>query len=214
MPQFNSPLSFEKANRLIDVLNLSGDAVVLDAGCGEGEFLIRLIEATGANGVGIDVDPACIAVAICIGASHAFGEGRQAYPNAIEALTRFIRPGGQILIGECYWKQPPDPDYLKTIGDPVGVYNDHQENVTLPEASGLLPVYAAVSSEDEWDDFEWRHSMRIEQTATRNPDDHEAVTRAKENREWRNAYLQWGRATMGFGFYIFRKQLRTSLLRW
>jgi ubiquinone/menaquinone biosynthesis C-methylase UbiE len=235
---FNNPISSEKADRLISVLGVPANACALDAGCGLGEFLIRVVELTGANGIGIDSDSACIHSArenaagriteesyefregdiqleplesnsfdlvICIGSTHAFGAGEAAYPNTIQSLSRIVRPGGLILVGEGYWKQPPDPEYLELIGEPVGVYRNHAENISFAEQHGLVPLYATVSNDDEWDDFEWSHKMNIERQATLQPDDPSTIEKLKRSREWRNGYLRWGRSTMGFGFYLFVK---------
>jgi ubiquinone/menaquinone biosynthesis C-methylase UbiE len=238
MSLFNSPLSLEKADRLIALLSLSEGARVLDVGCGRGEFLIRLIEASRANGLGIDRDAACISaarasaagrisevphefregdvqretpgegsfdLAICIGSTHALGSGEAAYPNTLQTLIRLLRPGGQMLIGECYWKQTPAAAYLQLIGEPVGIYRDHAENVSIAEGHGLVPLYATVSNDDEWDHFEWSHRMKLERQAALHPDDPTMAERVKRSRAWRDGYLRWGRSTMGFGFYLFLK---------
>ncbi|MEM7799822.1 MAG: class I SAM-dependent methyltransferase [Chloroflexota bacterium] len=237
---FNCPLSLEKAARLIDAMALTDKNRVLDAGCGRGEFLIRLIEATNARGLGIDIDADLIRAAeieaakrlspdtigflaedvknaslknetfdaaICLGSTHAFGDGYAAYPNAVNALTNLVRPGGQILIGEGYWKQTPAQEYVELLGEPVGIYHDHHKNMAIAEQSGLIPLYAAVSNEDEWDHFEWSHRMRFERMAAENPDDPAASEKLSASRRWHAGYLRWGRSTMGFGFYLFMKPL-------
>lgn len=149
-------------------------------------------------------------LAMCIGATHAFDAGRHAYPATIEQLSRLVRPGGSLLIGEGYWKQPPEDEYLKLIGDPVGIYRSHQENITLGEQHGLITLYAIVSSEDEWDHFEWSHAIRIERQAAAAQDDPETTAKLQRSREWRRGYLRWGRSTMGFGFYLFQKPMPVS----
>lgn len=166
---FNSPISSEKADRLVQLLELRPGSCALDAGCGTGEFLLRVVAHHEVNGVGVDRDSRCIAAAqanaadrglasrcefraadvsvmeagsgafdpgICIGATHAFGAGDAAYPNTIERLKHFVLAGGYVLIGESYWKQEPPPEYLKLLGDPVGIYRDHAGNISFAEERG------------------------------------------------------------------------------
>ncbi|MEM1211697.1 MAG: methyltransferase domain-containing protein [Planctomycetota bacterium] len=237
-PLFNIPISPEKADRLIEMLDLAPSSHVLDVGCGRGEFLLRVIEATGASGLGVDIDAGEIRrarqsaservgearcefreaniqqeqladesfdLAVCLGSTHAFGMGEPAYANAIEAMTRLVKPGGQLLIGESYWKQTPSPEYLALIGDPVGVYRDHAANVSFVEERGLVAMYAATSSEDEWDHFEWSHRLMAERRGIAAPGDPQVAHGIQHSRRWLDGYLRWGRSTMGFGFYLFTK---------
>ena len=237
MMLFNAPLSNEKADQLIQLLALPQDGQVLDVGCGRGEFLIRLIEATGARGLGIDREQSLISAArasaadripaaslefrgadmqqesfkentfdgaLCIGSTHAFGDGDTAYPNTLSQLSHMVRPGGLILIGEGYWKQPPAAEYLSLIGEPLGIYRDHAANIHFAEARGLTPMYATVSNMDEWDHFEWSHKMEIEREAAEDPVNQALAKKLEWSRIWRNGYLRWGRSTMGFGYYLFR----------
>jgi SAM-dependent methyltransferase len=142
--------------------------------------------------------------AICLGSTHAFGLGQGAYEYALAGLMQLVVPGGLILVGEPYWKQPPTPEYLSLLGEPVGIYRDHLENVLFAEERGLVPLYAAVSSDDEWDDFEWAHRRRHEESAAAAPKTAQAREDLLRSRRWRDGYLRWGRSTMGFGCYVFR----------
>src|SRR3990172_11907914 len=56
-----NPTSEGKLARLLDLLRLPAQARVVDIACGKGEFLIRLAEAYGIRGIGIDISPFCIA---------------------------------------------------------------------------------------------------------------------------------------------------------
>jgi SAM-dependent methyltransferase len=234
---FNNPIGSAKADQLVQLLELQPGNRAFDAGCGTGEFLLRVVAGYSAHGIGVDRDPQCIAAAresaaargltsrcefrtadvnevaaepgefdlgICIGSTHAFGAGETAYPNTITRLSKAVRPGGLILIGEGYWKREPAAEYLKLIGDPVGIYHDHAGNISFAEARGLLPLYATVGNEDEWDHFEWSHQLKIRRWAEANPNDPTLDARLKRGSQWRDGYLRWGRSTMGFGMYLFR----------
>ncbi|MBN1406611.1 MAG: class I SAM-dependent methyltransferase [Calditrichaceae bacterium] len=58
-----NPTSGEKLTRLVALLRLPSGAQVVDIACGKGEFLIRLAETYGAQGIGIDISPFHIAEA-------------------------------------------------------------------------------------------------------------------------------------------------------
>jgi SAM-dependent methyltransferase len=234
---FNNPIGSEKADRLVRMLPVRAGSSALDAGCGNGEFLLRVVAHHQIDGVGVDQSPRCIGTSrdnaaarglasrcrfhagdvkdfivepgafdlgICVGSTHAFGEGERAYPETIERLSEWVRPGGYVLIGEGYWKQPPAADYLKLIGDPPGIYRDHAGNIAFAEDRGLIATYATVSSDDEWDDFEWSYYMQVRREAEANADAEDRAARLARARQWRDGYLRWGRATLGFGMYVFQ----------
>lgn len=46
--------------------------------------------------------------------------------------------------------------------------------------------------------------MKVRSEAETNPDDPTLAARLKRIILWRDGYLRWGRATMGFGLYLFR----------
>lgn len=52
-----NPFSEEKLDRLVGLLRLSAGAAVVDIGSGKGELLIRLAEAYGVSGLGIELSP-------------------------------------------------------------------------------------------------------------------------------------------------------------
>ncbi|MCX6117982.1 MAG: class I SAM-dependent methyltransferase [Proteobacteria bacterium] len=141
---------------------------------------------------------------VCIGSTHAFSSGEPAYCETLKGLSKLVKINGLILVGEGYWKRPPVRDYLDFIGEPVGVYRSHLENVELASQFGLNPLYATTSNDDEWDDFEWKHRIRKEMDAVDSGNEQKQKA-LNFTREWTRAYLRWGRGTMGFGFYLFSK---------
>jgi SAM-dependent methyltransferase len=162
------------------------------------------VEFRAEDAAGLDLRTPRYDRAICLGSTHAFALGQGAYERAIDCLMQLVVSGGLILVGEPFWKQPPTPEYLSLLGEPVGIYRDHLENVLFAERKGLVPLYAGASSEEEWDDFEWAHRRRQEERAASGPQTAQAREDLLQSRRWRDGYLRWGRSTMGFGCYVFR----------
>lgn len=147
-------------------------------------------------------------LAICIGSTHAFGLGAGAFGRAIENLVPIVRPGGLLLLGEGFLKAPACAEYRAVLGEypPDGM--SHFENVATARNLGLAPLSAWVSNEDEWDEFEWGHQRLAEQAVVDSPGDSEARQKLERRRNWIDAYLRWGRDTLGFGVYLLQKPRR------
>jgi SAM-dependent methyltransferase len=215
-------------------LGLPGGSRVLDAGCGKAALLIRLAERDGAIGVGVDTNAAFLAagraeaarrgvkeritlheveaacfvsesgafdLGICIGATHAFG----GYGETLRALARWVRPGGHLLVGEGYWRRAPDPGYLALLGATSGDYLDHDGNVALGAGAGLAAAGAWESSLVDWDRYEDLYARTIEEYVVAHPEDPDTPAMRDRIRTWRDGYRRWGRDTLGFGLYLFRR---------
>ena len=229
--EFYSPLSTQKIDRVLNLIPLTPTDKVIDVGCGRAEMLIRLCERTGAQGIGIDfnptfiqqaqqnavgritdnqimwiskpvaevdIEPTSLKAALCIGATHAFGN----YHTTLTILSELVEPGGHILVGEGYWKTLPGQAYLDFLGATVDDYDTHANNIRAGANAGLKPLYAVVSSDDEWDHYEGLYARAIELYTHAN-DDSDVPAMQERISKWREAYLQWGRATLGFGLYLF-----------
>lgn len=234
---YNNPLSIAKIEAVIDLLGLSDQATILDIGSGRGELLIRLVERYQVKALGLELDasdmqdareqaarripadrlelrecdatlfepePDAFDLTICLGACHIAGGFRP----TLQRLVSATRPGGKILIGECYWKQEPTREYLVALSTTTLTatrddYQTHAETVAIGVSLGLIPMYACVANEDEWDHFEWLQMH--EQFALRQPDDPELPAMIARIHAWRDIYLRWGRDTLGFGLYLFQK---------
>jgi SAM-dependent methyltransferase len=151
----------------------------------------------------LDLAPASFAAALCLGSTHAFGPPGQAYDATLAALAALVRPGGRLLVGEGFWRRPPDEAYLAATGMGAGDFASHADNVARGEALGLLPLLALAASPSDWDRFESRFWRAAEEQLAASPDDEDARARADHWRAWRRAYLAWGRDTLGFGLYLF-----------
>ena len=229
---FANPLGEAKVDHLLGLLDLEAGAPVLDVGCGNAELLIRLIKRFDIIGVGVDPNGAMLdrareraaglviagrlilhertidgfvpeqplAAALCVGSSHAYG----GYAETLSALSRIVRPGGLIMVGEGYWKRDPDPGYLELLGATPDELTSHAGNVERARSLGLTPLYSAVSSDDDWDHYEGLYCRAMQRYLAANPDDPDGAEFAAHSSRWYDGYLRWGRDTLGFGLYLFR----------
>lgn len=230
--RYNNPFSTAKIEEIIELLPLTAQSNVLEIGSGQGELLIRLVERYQVSALGLELDAASIVeareqvavriptgklefrgcdarafeadvpsfdLAVCLGACHIHGGFRP----TLEHLARFVCPGGQLLIGDGYWKQEPAQEYLAALETTRDELQTHRENVETGISLDLVPLYATVCSEDEWDRFEWLNMH--ERYARHSSDDPALPAVIARIHAWRDIYMRWGRDTLGFGLYLFQK---------
>ena len=230
-----NPVDDKKLENLYGLLDLKSGARVTDIGCGKGEMLVQLAEKFAIKGVGVDKSPYCIReakkrkhdrvprakleflemdgaryrsqdgelsdLATCIGASWIFG----GYKNTLGDLSRMTRPLGFLMVGEPFWRKDPPPEYLDASGLSRDSFSTHYDNADSGESLGLGLVYTLVSSEGDWDRYEALHWYAVNQYALSNPRDPDLEELlARDSRE-RESYLRYGRETLGWAIYLFRK---------
>jgi len=229
-----NPISAAKFERVLDLVTLDERSRVLDLGCGRAELALRIIERFGATVVAVDHSPPMLDAAReraeWTGALHKLHlddtdiREFQADPETFHLtvmlggggiaggmagicsqLKTWTRGGGYVLIGEGYWRQKPSPEYLAQLGGPASQYFDHRGNVQAGVEAGLIPMHAATASLDEWDEYEWKYCRSIERYAREQPDDPDVPAMLERIRRWRDAYLRWGRDTLGFAIYLFHR---------
>ncbi len=230
-----NPTSVEKLEELIALLRLKPGARALDIATGKGEFSIRLAERYEIEGTGIDISPYHISDAqkkckervpdahltflemdganykpeepesfdlvACIGASWIYG----GHKGTLKALKEMAAPGSWLVVGEPYWRQEPAAEYLEATGEERNMFGMHYENMEAGQALGLELVYTLVSSPDDWDRYEGLQWYAATAWADEHPDDpdvEEVLKRVGQN--WAN-YLRWGRETVGWSIYVFKK---------
>ena len=232
-----NPMSREKLDSLVELLRLPASAAVLDIACGKGELLIRLAETYGVSGLGIDISPHFIrdarerletrvpqsgiafqemdgaefvpdapqsfALASCLGASWVFG----GHGATLDALNRFIAPGGWIVVGEPFWLQEPAEEYLKASGLARTSFATHTENAAAGERRGLELAYSLVSSQDDWDRYEGLQWYAVSEYARAHPDDPDLPEIVERIDKERSLFLRWGRETLGWAIYVFRQRI-------
>ena len=228
----DSPVSAAKLDRVLAQLRLSRRDRLLDLGCGAAGLLVRAHQLSGCAGVGVDKDADAVrrgkaradtvapgadivlhatdaleflpdapfSAAACVGATHIFG----GFVGTLIALKRYVREGGYVLVGDLYWRLSPAEEYLAVLGEERENHLSHRDNVMAGVEEGLTPLYTAVSSEDDWDHFEgrfWSRRLRAEPGA---PVDAKLAEKRQRALRWLEAYLSWGRDTLGFALYLFQ----------
>lgn len=228
-----NPITEQKLDKLVGLLHLKPGSSVLDIACGKGELLFKLDEAYGIHGVGVDKSPYCIDacngeknrraqkaditfhlmdgaeykpdrefdLASCLGGSWVFGD----HAGTLKALAAMTKKGGYILVGEPHWLREPDPEYLKAEGTTRDAFKNYRENVEVGERLGLHCLYTVDSDLEGWDHYETLHWWAAEDYIRDNPNDPDVAELRAVNEQNKETYLRWGRGTMGWCIYLFRK---------
>jgi hypothetical protein len=120
-----------------------------------------------------------------------------------QRLRGWTRSGGNVLVGMTYWKRKPPGELVSLLGGREKDVLDHHGNVQAGVEAGLVPMHAVTASEDEWDEYEWKYSRSIERYVREQPEDPDGIAMLDRVRRWRDAYLKWGRESLGFAAYLF-----------
>jgi SAM-dependent methyltransferase len=231
-----NPISEEKLGFLVGLLRLPSDACVVDIACGKGEFLLRLAEAYGMRGVGVDISPFCVADADRkrearvpdAGITFTQMDGAEFKPESphsftvasclgaswifggheatLDALVDMVEPGGWVITGEPYWLTEPPEEYLRASGLPREAFGSHAENAEAGERRGLDLVHTLVSSGDDWDRYEGLQWLATTEYVRTHPDDPDVPELLGRVAKDKTAYLSWGRAAVGWAIYVFRSR--------
>ena len=67
-----------------------------------------------------------------------------------------------------------------------------------------------TSNDDEWDEYEGLYCSAVERYVDAHPEDPDGPAMGERIRRWHDAYLRWGRDTLGFGFYFLLKPARST----
>jgi len=227
--RIHNPITPEKLAALGAALRLEAGAQVLDLGSGSGEMLCTWARDHGVGGVGVDmsqlfteqaklraqelgvadkvtfihgdaagfVSNEKVNVAACVGATWIGG----GVAGTVKLLSRSLRAGGIILIGEPYWRQlPPTEEVAKGC-----LANSISDFLILPEllASfgrlGCDVVEMVLADQDGWDRYEAAKWLTMRRWLEANPDDELAkavrtqlTTEPERYAAYTREYLGWG----------------------
>ena len=227
--RIHNPITPEKLATLGAALRLEAGAQVLDLGSGSGEMLCTWARDHGVGGVGVDmsqlfteqaklraqelgvadkvtfvhgdaagfVSNEKVNVAACVGATWIGG----GVAGTVKLLSRSLRAGGIILIGEPYWRQlPPTEEVAKGC-----LANSISDFLILPEllASfgrlGCDVVEMVLADQNGWDRYEAAKWLTMRRWLEANPDDELAkavrtqlTTEPERYAAYTREYLGWG----------------------
>jgi SAM-dependent methyltransferase len=212
-----NPLAEADLDEAIELLALPPGARVLDVACGRGEVLRRIaarweIEGTGYDSDGEQIErakrdspelnllvadqppPGPFDLAICVASSHALG----GFPEALGRLRDLVKPGGQVLLGEGYWRREPTPEFLDSLGGATAAeLPDYGGLFSAAEGAGLTPLWSCVASERDWDRYEWTQVLNAERHGGEQLRERAVAARQRLT-------LPEGRQTLGFALVLLR----------
>ena len=230
-----NPMSVQKFDELIALLQLNPGAKVLEIAAGKGEFIIRLAERYAIAGIGVDLSPYCVSDAqekskarvpqaqltfLEMDGAHFKPEQPESFDlvacigaswiygghaGTLKALNEMAAPASWVVVGEPYWRQEPVADYLQAIGAERSAFGTHYENVQAGQELGLELVYTLVSNQDDWDKYEGLQWYAAAEWANQHAGDPDLGEVLKRVAQDRENYLRWGRETFGWSIYVFKK---------
>lgn len=236
---YNSPLSDERASRLIEQLAATTPSDVLDVGCGWAELLLDVLDAVpSARGHGIDEHGPDIErgresarrrgleerVQLEAGqagdsipsADLVLNIGAfQAFgdvPTALARLRKLVRPGGRVLLGCEYWEHTPNDAELAALWDGTLA----EESLLLPDlvdaviAAGFRPLSTQTVTRQEWEDYESGHMAPLEEWLAHHPEHPQADVARAQLDEQRTIWLRGHRDLLGFAYLTLMPTAMTA----
>ena len=228
-----NPFTDEKLELLGELCRWRRDMRLLDLASGKGEMLCTWARRHGIRGLGADisevfvpaardraahlgvadrvrfeladagtfgVDEASFDAAACLGATWIGG----GLAGTIGLMRPAVVPGGLLLIGEPFWREPP-PEEAHAALD-LGPYSFTSLAGTLDrfEDAGLELVEMVLADEHSWD----RYMAAQWWTVAAWLDEHPGHADAAGMREYlyrsRRSYLAYGRRYLGWGVFVLR----------
>ncbi|MFV0257385.1 MAG: SAM-dependent methyltransferase [Acidimicrobiales bacterium] len=229
--RIHNPLTARKYADLGEALHLPGGTSVLDLASGSGEMLCTWARDLGFTGTGVDISTVFtgqarararelgvddrvefvhadaagyvatspVDLAACVGATWIGG----GVAGTIELLTRSLRPGGMMLIGEPYWRQVPVDEATAQACHATSI-SDFLPLGDLIERFGDLGcdvVEMMLADQDSWDRYVAAQWLNMRRWLDQNPDD-ELVAEVRDELTTEPArYARYQREQLGWGVF-------------
>lgn len=224
--RWNTPLSADHADLLLELLSVNAGHLVADLGCGWGQLLIRTIAKTPtSHGIGVDTAEWALArgralaieqgvsdrVAFVAAEASTWAESADRVVSigashawggtlkALRGLMHVVRPGGRMLYGDGCWDRAPTSAASKLLGDGVlSLSAIADEGID----AGWRILHLGTADQHEWDEFEssWRRGR--EEWSLSNPDDRRVQELRAGLDERLREYLNVYRGVLGFAYLV------------
>lgn len=229
-----APIFGVNVNRLLRRTDREPTARILDLGCGEAGWALQaLAHYPDGYADGVDISPYALERAaaaadvrgltdrislherdarqyvpdgdydlvLCVGSTHVFG----GFEGTLRQAGRHVNRDGVLVIGDGFWQVPPTPEALAALDAKPEEFTDVAGLVDLAEQAGWAPVYAHISDQAEWDDYEWSWVGSLTEWALDNPGHPDAAEVLATAREHRDQWLRGYRTVLGFVTMVLRR---------
>ncbi len=120
------------------------------------------------------------------------------FVRTVDALTRWLKPGGTLLLGHGYWSGTPPAPWREASGIPLETFTDWHGLLDQAQSSGLTLVRSAPCARADWDHFEGTLRANLVASPPNTP--------GRDARlRFVDAQLRWGRDCLGLGLVLLRR---------
>lgn len=234
--RIHNPFREEQLATLGRVVRLRPGQRVLDLACGSGELLCTWARDHGITGHGVDLSPAFLSaaearaaelgvgdrvtfehadaagyvseqpvdLAACLGATWIGG----GVSGTVDLLSRSLRPGGTLLVGEPYWREQPITQE-EAEGCDASSPDDFRDLAGLVASFGDLGwdlVEMVLADEAGWDRYAAAQWWNTRQWLDAHPDDELAPAMRAELDGAPLRHVRYQRRLLGWGVFALRRR--------